>query len=102
MRLDKFLKVSRLIKRRTLAKQICDAGRVSVNERRAKASTDVGIGDTLAIRYGNKTMTVEVKKILEHPRRDESLELYHVLSTSSTVDAKEIDADYVDDEDDDV
>lgn len=95
MRLDKFLKVSRLIKRRTLAKQICDAGRVSVNERTAKASTDVGVGDVLAIRYGNKTVTVEVKKLLEHPRRDEALELYQVLSTEARQD---VDVAYVDDE----
>ncbi|MFD1673611.1 RNA-binding S4 domain-containing protein [Alicyclobacillus fodiniaquatilis] len=95
MRLDKFLKVSRLIKRRTLAKQICDAGRVSVNERTAKASTDVQVGDILAVRYGNKTVTVEVRKLAEHPRRDEALELYHVISTVSRQD---VEVEYVDDE----
>lgn len=93
--------MSRLVKRRTLAKQICDAGRVSVNERKAKASTNVGIEDILAIRYGNKTMTVEVKKILDHPRRDESAELYQVLSTSTHATGQEIDQTYVDDEDED-
>ncbi|WAH37337.1 RNA-binding S4 domain-containing protein [Alicyclobacillus dauci] len=98
MRLDKFLKVSRLIKRRTLAKQICDAGRVTVGDRVAKASTDVGVGDTLSIRYGNKTVTVEVRKILEHPRRDEALELYHVVST---VARNDVEPEYVDDEDSD-
>lgn len=95
MRLDKFLKVSRLIKRRTLAKQICDAGRVSVNERTAKASTDVQVGDILAVRYGNKTVTAEVRKLAEHPRRDEALELYHVISTVSRQD---VEVEYVDDE----
>ncbi|EPZ53189.1 MULTISPECIES: RNA-binding S4 domain-containing protein [Alicyclobacillus] len=95
MRLDKFLKVSRLIKRRTLAKQICDAGRVTVNDRTAKASTDVQVGDTLAIRYGNKTVTVEVRKLAEHPRRDEALELYHVVSTEAR---EVVEQEYVDDE----
>lgn len=95
MRLDKFLKVSRLIKRRTLAKQICDAGRVSTNGKTAKASTDVGIGDELAIRYGNKTVTVVIRKIAEHPRRDEALELYDVLSTEMH---QSVDLEYVDDD----
>ncbi|GMA64006.1 RNA-binding S4 domain-containing protein [Alicyclobacillus fastidiosus] len=96
MRLDKFLKVSRLIKRRTLAKQICDAGRVTVGNRTAKASTTVQVGDTLAIRYGNKTVTVEVRKLADHPRRDEALELYHVISS---VAREAVEPEYVDDED---
>lgn len=96
MRLDKFLKVSRLIKRRTLAKQICDAGRVTTNGKSAKASTDVEVGDELTIRYGNKTMTVVIRKIADHPRRDEALELYDVLSTEMR---QNVDLEYVDDND---
>lgn len=95
MRLDKFLKVSRLIKRRTLAKQICDAGRVSVSGRNAKASTNVEAGDELVIRYGNKTVTVRVQKIADHPRRDEAQELYEVISSESK---QQVDPDFVDDE----
>jgi ribosomal 50S subunit-recycling heat shock protein len=95
VRLDKFLKVSRLIKRRTLAKQMSDAGRIAVNDRKAKASTNVEVGDTLTIRYGNKTVTVQIRKIAEHPRRDEALELYHVVST---VMQSAVEPEYVDDE----
>ena len=100
MRLDKFLKVSRLIKRRTLAKQICDAGRVSVNGRTAKASTDVAVDDELIIRYGNKTMTVVVRKLAENPRRDEAASLYDVIAVETRKD--QVDAAFVDDEDEDV
>ncbi|GLG02387.1 hypothetical protein Alches_24280 [Alicyclobacillus hesperidum subsp. aegles] len=100
MRLDKFLKVSRLIKRRTLAKQICDAGRVSVNGRTAKASTDVAVDDELIIRYGNKTMTVVVRKLTENPRRDEAASLYDVIAVETRKD--QVDAAFVDDEDEDV
>lgn len=89
--------MSRLIKRRTLAKQICDAGRVSVNGRTAKAAADVNVGDELTIRYGNKTVVVAVRKILEHPRRDEAPELYEILSTETKQD---VDTAYVDDEED--
>lgn len=91
--------MSRLIKRRTLAKQICDAGRVSVNGRTAKAAADVAVGDELTIRYGNKTVLVVVRKILEHPRRDEAPELYDVLSTETKQD---VDSAYVDDDEESV
>lgn len=95
MRLDKFLKVSRLIKRRTLAKDICDAGRISVNDRVAKASADVKVGDILTILYGQKTTKVSVSKIVENPRKDEAVSLYEVLSEELR---SEIDTKFVDDE----
>lgn len=63
MRLDKYLKVSRLIKRRTIANEACDAGRVMINDKVAKASTDVKVGDVIEIGFGNKTVKVEVTMI---------------------------------------
>ena len=62
MRLDKYLKVSRIIKRRTVANEACDAGRVMVNDKVAKAGTDVKVGDVIEIEFGNKTVKVRVKK----------------------------------------
>lgn len=79
MRLDKYLKVSRLVKRRTLAKELCDGGRVEVNGRTAKAGTEVQIGDLLKIRYGSRIMSVKVEKILEQARKEQAGELYRVL-----------------------
>jgi ribosomal 50S subunit-recycling heat shock protein len=79
MRLDKFLKVSRLIKRRTLAKEVCDQGRVEINDRPAKASSSVKIGDKLAIRFGQKIVSVRVEDIKENPRKDEAATLYQVI-----------------------
>lgn len=79
MRLDKFLKVSRLIKRRTLAKDVCDQGRIEINDRPAKASSNVKIGDKLAIRFGQKVVIVSVDDIKENPRKEEAASLYHVI-----------------------
>jgi len=80
MRLDKFLKVSRLIKRRTVAKELADQGRVVVNGRPAKASTEVNLGDVLEIRLGQKLMTVKVTDLKETVKKEEALDLYEVLS----------------------
>lgn len=80
MRLDKFLKVSRLIKRRTLAKEVCDQGRVSINGQTAKASSDVAVGDRIRIRFGHKTLEAHVDRIAEAARKEESSEMYTVLS----------------------
>ena len=66
MRLDKYLKISRIIKRRTVANEACDQGRVTVNGNVAKASYDVKVGDVLALRFGEKTMRVEVVRVSEH------------------------------------
>lgn len=79
MRLDKFLKVSRIIKRRTIANEACDSGRISVNGRPAKASYDVKIGDVLELRFGEKVTKFEVLNVVEHVGKDAASELYKVV-----------------------
>ena len=79
MRLDKFLKVSRLIKRRTVANEACDAGRVIVNDRPAKASAQVKAGDVLEIQFGSKSVRVEVLNVQETVKKEEAQELYRYL-----------------------
>ena len=79
MRLDKFLKVSRLIKRRTVANEACDAGRVLVNGKSAKASLNVKEGDVIEIEFGTRTGKVEVLDVQETVRKDEAKELYKYL-----------------------
>lgn len=79
MRLDKFLKVSRLIKRRTVANEACDAGRVLVNEKPAKASAQVKAGDILEIQFGSKSVKVEVLNVQETVRKEETDKLYRYL-----------------------
>ncbi|MCI9492161.1 MAG: RNA-binding S4 domain-containing protein [Lachnospiraceae bacterium] len=79
MRLDKFLKVSRLIKRRTVANEACDAGRVSVNGKTAKASLDVKEGDVIEIGFGTKNVKVEVLAVQDTSRKEEAKELFKYL-----------------------
>lgn len=79
MRLDKYLKVSRIIKRRTVANEACDAGRVTINGRPAKASADVKVGDILEIQFGNKPVKVEVTDVKETVKKDEAKEMYKTL-----------------------
>lgn len=79
MRLDKFLKVSRLIKRRTVANEACDAGRILVNDRLAKASAQVKAGDVLEIQFGSKSVRVEVLNVQETVKKEEAQELYRYL-----------------------
>lgn len=79
MRLDKYLKVSRLIKRRTIANEACDAGRISVNSKSAKASYDVKTGDIIEIKMGEKLIKVQVSEIKEHVLKDEAALMYKVL-----------------------
>ncbi len=79
MRLDKYLKVSRLIKRRTVANEACDAGRVLVNGRLAKASVNVKMGDVITIQFGNKEVKVEVLDVQETVRKEEAKELFRYL-----------------------
>ena len=79
MRLDKYLKVSRLIKRRTVANEACDAGRVSVNGRIARASADVKPGDRIEIRFGEKTVTVEVITVQETVRKEAASEMFRYV-----------------------
>ncbi|MCL2350250.1 MAG: RNA-binding S4 domain-containing protein [Defluviitaleaceae bacterium] len=79
MRLDKYLKVSRLIKRRTLANEACDGGRVTINDKPAKASVNVKDGDIIEIRFGQNTQRVRVLAVKEHVRKDEAAAMYEVL-----------------------
>ena len=80
MRLDKFLKVSRLIKRRTVANEACDSERISVNGKRAKASYDVKIGDKITATFGNKAVTVKVLEIKDTTKKSEASGMYEVIS----------------------
>lgn len=80
MRLDKFLKVSRLIKRRTVANEACDAGRVMVNDKVAKASVDVKVGDVIEIAFGQKAVKVRVLDIQDTTKKDESKDLFEYIS----------------------
>ena len=79
MRLDKFLKVSRLIKRRTVANEACDAGRVLVNDKTTKASLNVKEGDVIEIQFGTRAVKVEVLDVQETVKKDEAKELYRYL-----------------------
>ena len=79
MRLDKYLKVSRLIKRRTVANEACDAGRVLVNDKPAKASLNVKAGDTIEIQFGTNSVKVEVLDVQETVKKDEAKELYRYI-----------------------
>jgi ribosomal 50S subunit-recycling heat shock protein len=80
LRLDKFLKVSRLVKRRTLAKELCDAGRVTIGTRVAKSSSVVQVGDELSIRYGHKRVRVAIVALMENPRKEQAASMYELLS----------------------
>lgn len=79
MRLDKYLKVSRLIKRRTVANEACDNGRVMINDKVAKASTEVKVGDVIKISFGNKEVCVEVTDVQETVRKESAGELFKYL-----------------------
>jgi len=79
MRIDKFLKVSRLIKRRTIANEACDAGRIKVNDRVVKASYDVQQGDIIEIQFGTKAVRVEVLDVAETTKKDEAKDLFRYL-----------------------
>jgi ribosomal 50S subunit-recycling heat shock protein len=79
MRLDKYLKVSRLIKRRSVANEACDAGRVQINGRVAKAGTEVKVGDHLTIQFGNKDVSVEVLDVQETVHKENAGELYKYI-----------------------
>ena len=79
MRLDKFLKVSRIIKRRSVAKEIADQGRILVNDLPAKSSTKVNAGDTLTIKFGNKTETVKINQIVETTKKSEAEDMYEIV-----------------------
>ncbi|GLB47204.1 hypothetical protein WR164_11830 [Philodulcilactobacillus myokoensis] len=80
MRLDKFLKISRIIKRRPVAKDIANQGRIKINGKVAKSSTNVNVDDQIAIEFGNKTLTVRVNQILETTKKAEAENTYTILS----------------------
>ena len=82
MRLDKYLKVSRLIKRRTVANDACDAERISVNGKSAKASYNVKLGDVITVTFGTKSVSVRVLDIRETTKKSESVGMYEVISES--------------------
>ena len=82
MRLDKFLKVSRLIKRRTVANDACDAARIFVNGKAAKASYNVKLGDMITVTFGIKTVTVRVLEIKETTKKADATSMYEVVSES--------------------
>ena len=79
MRIDKFLKISRLIKRRSVANEACDTGRISVNSKVVKASYDVKPGDIIEIKMGEKIIRVEVVEILEHVLKNDASSMYKIL-----------------------
>ncbi|WP_418791340.1 RNA-binding S4 domain-containing protein [Phosphitispora sp. TUW77] len=79
MRLDKFLKVSRIIKRRTIAKEVCDSGRVTINSRPAKAGAEVKAGDVLELDFGSKRIKVEVIDTPAAVRADQAKDLYRTI-----------------------
>jgi uncharacterized protein BH0073 len=81
MRLDKYLKVSRLIKRRTVAKDVCSGGKVEINGKVAKAGSEVKVGDKLSIHFGDKVLEVTIKDVKENVRASEASSLYEVLSS---------------------
>ena len=80
MRLDKYLKVSRLIKRRTIANEACDAGRVTVNGRVARASLDVKVGDEIEISFGSRNVKILVTSVKETVKKEESADLYKMIN----------------------
>lgn len=80
MRLDKFLKISRIIKRRTVAKEVADKGRIQVNGKLAKSSTDVKIGDSLRIQFGNKVLEVAIEELHESTKKEDAAKMYRVIS----------------------
>ena len=79
MRIDKFLKNSRLIKRRTVAKDACDQGRVFINDKVAKAGSEVNVGDTIHIEFGNSSVTVRVADIIESARKETAPQMYEII-----------------------
>lgn len=79
MRLDKFLKVSRIIKRRSVAKEVADKERIMINGKQAKSSSTVKVGDEVIIEFGSKTVTIKIEKIVETTKKDEAAGMYTIL-----------------------
>ncbi|MEY9973929.1 ribosomal 50S subunit-recycling heat shock protein [Lysinibacillus sp. RC46] len=96
MRLDKFLKVSRLIKRRTLAKEVADQGRITINGKVAKASSAVKVGDELAIRFGQKIVTARVEELRDTVKKEDAAKMFTILKEERL---EKIEPEFIDDED---
>lgn len=96
MRLDKFLKVSRLIKRRTLAKEVAVQGRISINGKIAKASSSVKPGDELAIRFGQKVVTARVEELRDTTKKEDAASMFTILKEERL---EKIEPEFIDDED---
>lgn len=96
MRLDKYLKVSRLIKRRTLAKEVADQGRITINEKVAKASSAVKVGDELAIRFGQKVVTARVEELRDTVKKEDATKMFTILKEERL---EKIEPEFIDDED---
>ena len=96
MRLDKFLKVSRLIKRRTLAKEVAVQGRISINGKVAKASSSVKPGDELAIRFGQKVVTARVEDLRDTTKKEDAASMFTILKEERL---EKIEPEFIDDED---
>lgn len=82
VRLDKFLKISRIIKRRSVAKEVADKGRIYVNDKLAKSSTDIKVGDNVRIQFGNKILEVAVAELHESTKKEDAAKMYRILSES--------------------
>lgn len=80
MRLDKFLKISRIIKRRSVAKEVADKGRIQVNGKLAKSSSDVKVGDQLKVQFGNKVLEVKIDELHESTKKEDAAKMYTILS----------------------
>lgn len=95
MRLDKFLKVSRLIKRRTLAKEVADQGRITINGKIVKASTAVKVGDELAIRFGQKVVTARVEELKDTVKKEDAARMFTIIKEEKL---EKIEPQFIDDE----
>ncbi|MEK5330492.1 MULTISPECIES: RNA-binding S4 domain-containing protein [unclassified Lysinibacillus] len=96
MRLDKYLKVSRLIKRRTLAKEVADQGRITINSKVAKASSSVKAGDELAIRFGQKIVTARVEELRDTVKKEDAAKMFTILKEERL---EKVEPEFIDDED---
>lgn len=79
MRLDKYLKVSRIIKRRSVAKEACEGGRVSINQKIAKPGTEIKVGDIIEIQFASKSLKAKITSIVEHIKKEQAREMYEIL-----------------------
>lgn len=86
MRLDKFLKISRIIKRRSVAKEVADKGRIQINGKLAKSSTSIKVGDEMQIQFGNRVVLYEIRELHESTKKEDAAQMYVILSETKQVD----------------